>query len=68
MDEVKRLAQELGASELIKYDDWHGYTVYEPVYTELEYIGLPYIILVKDDEVRLSTIDETFEWLSEQPE
>lgn len=63
-----QLARELGASELNKYDDWHGYTVYEPVYQEIRYIGLPFVILVKAGTVRLSTVEETFLWLDEQPD
>lgn len=40
---------------------WKGYDIYEPFLRDNEtvsYIGLPYVILVKDNSIRMSTADE----------
>jgi hypothetical protein len=47
---------------------WNGYEVYEPTVkgsTEEDpaIIGVPLIILVKGEDIRLSTVDEAFEYL-----
>jgi len=44
---------------------WNGYDVYEPIYRKgvISYIGLPLVILVKENEIRLSTPQESFELL-----
>lgn len=60
---IKLAIRALGANRYKKVKPWNGYDVYEPIYTEMAYRGLPYVVLVKDDEVRLSTTDETIEYL-----
>lgn len=60
---IKLAIRALGANRYKKAKPWNGYDVYEPKYTEMAYRGLPYVVLVKDDEVRLSTTDETIEYL-----
>lgn len=60
---IKLAIRALGANRYKKVKPWNGYDVYEPVYTEMAYRGLSYVVLVKDDEVRLSTTDETIEYL-----
>ena len=60
---IKLAIRALGASRYKKVKPWNGYDVYEPIYTEMAYRGLSYVVLVKDDEVRLSTTDETIEYL-----
>ena len=60
---IKLAIRALGASRYKKSVPWNGYDVYKPVYTEMAYRGLSYVVLVKDDEVRLSTTDETIEYL-----
>lgn len=60
---IKSAIRALGASRYKKVKPWNGYDVYEPIYTEMAYRGLSYVVLVKDDEVRLSTTDETIEYL-----
>lgn len=47
---------------------WKGYEVYEPTIkgaTERDpaIVGIPLIILVKGDRIRLSTVDEAFEYM-----
>lgn len=60
---IKLAMRALGAKRYKKVKPWNGYDVYEPIYTEMAYRGLSYVVLVKDDEVRLSTTDETIEYL-----
>ena len=59
--------------ELISEDDmalgckksksWNGYEVYVPIYEGIPKVGLPYVILVKEEEVRWSTPAESMEYL-----
>ncbi|MBR7160264.1 MAG: hypothetical protein IKD20_04420 [Clostridia bacterium] len=42
---------------------WKGFKVYIPEYKNNPVIGLPYVILVKDEEVRLSTPEESLDYL-----
>lgn len=57
-----------GYPQIMKAKNWRGYEVYEPVFFEPMYIGLPLIILVKGDSIRLSSVDEAFAYLEEQPD
>ena len=60
---IDALVDELGAENAKKCGEWNGYTVYEPQYFQTPVIGYPYVILVKGDEARISTIDESLEYL-----
>ena len=46
---------------------WRGYDVYEPVFIkgEISCIGQPFMILVKGDEIRMSTEEEIDQYLTE---
>ena len=54
---------ELAADSYQKGYDWNDYKVYEPFYSKPVAIGLPLVVLVKDDEVRVSTEREAFDYL-----
>lgn len=43
--------------------NWNGYEVWEEVYDKPATVGYPLVILVKDDEIRESTLDESLEYL-----
>ena len=45
---------------------WKGYQVFEPCFDDdsVHMIGYPLVILVKDNEIRMSTADESLEILS----
>lgn len=60
---IKLAIRALGASRYKKSVPWKGYEVYEPVYTEFAFRGPLFFVLVKGDQVRLSTIDEAEEYL-----
>lgn len=60
---IKGMMAGLGASRYKKGVPWKGYEVYKPVYTEFAFRGHPYVVLVKGDRVRLSTPEESIEYL-----
>ena len=63
-DEIEDLIyEELGADDMERGEDWKGYEVYEPIYNEHVTIGYPLVVLVKDKDVRLSTPEESLEYL-----
>ena len=43
---------------------WKGYDVIIPEYEESVIVGPPVVILLKADEVRISTYDESLEYLN----
>ena len=64
-DKVKEYAVAQGYESFVYYGEWDGYQVYEPVYPSGEgedyaCVGIPLVILVKEGEIRMSDIDETF--------
>lgn len=61
---IQSFMEELNTSKYKKGRPWKGYEVYEPVYDEDVCIGLPYVILAKDDKVRISTDDEALDYLA----
>ena len=68
IDEIKKFAAEQGFRKIAKSGTWNGYEVFEPVYEEMAYVGYPILILVSDSEIRLSTIDESMQYIQDLPE
>lgn len=63
MEEVRALMEELGAREWARGADFKGYEVYIPVYEGEPFIGFPLVVMKKGSEVRLSTNEESIEYL-----
>lgn len=67
-EQTKQLIQAsidaLGASRYKEGAAWEGYDVYVPVYPKRQYIGLPYVVLVRGDTVRISTEQEALDYLA----
>lgn len=62
-DYIDCLKQYLALWQLDK--PWKGYQVYAPYfYKTAPIIGLPYVVLVKDGMARLSTDEESLEYLN----
>ena len=61
-DNIRELAYDLNASDVKQGKNWKGYQVYEPIYKKQCFIGLPYVILVKDGKARISTDKESLEY------
>jgi len=48
-----------------KYDrTWNNYQVYQPIYNNSCFTGVPYIILEQDGKCRMSTIQEAYDYLN----
>lgn len=67
LTDIKRYAQSLGYVDVLPLGKWRDYDVYEPVFThdEVSMAGLPLVILVHGDEIRMSTEEEAFQQLDE---
>lgn len=70
MDDKKVLefAKKKGYSSVEHLGQWLEYDVYDLIYSddeeEASYIGLPLVALVKDNDIRMSTPEESLEILS----
>ncbi len=64
---VEAFAKKQGYETVNPLEPWRGYDVYEPVENdgEIAYIGTPMIILVKGNEIRMSTLEEAYQQLKE---
>ena len=61
---VLKFAKENGYKGAEKKISWNGYEVYEPIYGKrAAHTGYPLVILLKGDEIRLSTEAESLEIL-----
>lgn len=66
LDEIETFAIEQGYKYVLLFGNWKGFDVYEPLIgCEPAEIGLPQMILVKENQVRLSTVEEAFQILDE---
>lgn len=70
MDEkkIQEFAVANGYEAAVYRDEWKGYQCYEPVFSleqPVSYIGLPLMILVKGETIRMSTADEAMELLDQ---
>ena len=65
-EKIKAFAKDNGYTTAKRLDDWNGYEVYEPVMNGdgISFIGPPLVILVKNEHIRMSTVEEAFERLS----
>ena len=70
--EIIAFAREKGYDGIQPLGKWHEYDAYEPTFNgkedELAYVGPPLMILVKGEEIRMSTADEAFMQLDETQE
>lgn len=68
MEEKKILefARERGYESAVYQKEWNGYDCYEPIFSLEQpesYIGLPLMILVKGETIRMSTPEEAMDML-----
>lgn len=66
LEKVIEFAKKQGYESVEKLEKWKEYDVYEPIYKndEVSIIGMPLLILVKGEEIRMSTVEEALEQLS----
>ena len=67
MDEIITFAQEQGYDSAVYVRKWREYEVYEPIFDNkrVNTVGIPLMILVGDNKIRMTTVDETFEYIKE---
>ena len=68
MEEIQALIEDLGAKDYKEGVSWKGYKVYIPQYKGNPCIGLPYVVLAKENEARISTPKGSEEYLLYQLE
>lgn len=67
---IIEFAHENGYDGAIPLGKWRGYDAYEPIFGSVEsptaaHVGPPLMILVKEDEIRMSTVEEAYEQIRE---
>lgn len=64
---IRAFAKKQGYDDVLYLNKWRGYDVYEPIFNndEVHIIGVPLVILVKDNIIRMSTVEEAFQQLNE---
>lgn len=63
-EKIDELMEELQADDYAESVAWNGYKVFVPEYEDNPCIGLPYVVLVKGEEVRISTPEEAIDYLN----
>lgn len=66
--EIKELIEQLHADSYKQGEDYKGYKVFVPVYNREVTLGLPLVVLANDKEVRISTPEESIEYLNSLPD
>lgn len=67
LKKIIEFARSCGYDSVIKKDSWKQFKVYEPLFNDdkIHHVGLPYFILVKNSHIRLSTVDESFQYIDD---
>lgn len=62
-DRIMAFARQQGYDSIAELKPWRGYEVYEPLFEDdgMACVGLPLVILVKGDEIRMSTPEEAIQ-------
>jgi hypothetical protein len=65
--EILKFAKQEGYEDISYIGKWREFEVYEPLFDfeGTSYVGLPFIILVTQDEIRMSTPEESLEQINE---
>lgn len=68
--EITAFAKKNGYDGVVSLGKWREYDAYEPVFNksseeEPAFIGPPLLVLVKGEEIRMSTVDEAYAQLDE---
>lgn len=62
-EKIEEMIDALNADGYEEGEPWKGFHVYIPKYNGTPAVGLPYVILAKNDEIRISTDEESMEYL-----
>lgn len=67
--DIIKFAKEQGYDGVLPLGKWKEYNAYEPTYDgsdeDMAVVGPPLIILVRGEEIRMSTIDEAYEQMED---
>jgi len=65
MERILDFAQEHGYDSVVRVGKWRGYDIYEPVFDndKVNIVGIPLMIIADGDNIRMTTVDEAFEYL-----
>lgn len=71
--EITAFAKKQGYDGVLPLGKWKDYECYEPFFEnatdeEPAEVGPPLIVLVKGDEIRMSTVDEAYEQMEDSEE
>ncbi|CAL7909873.1 hypothetical protein [Fusobacterium necrophorum] len=62
LNKIVEFAKNQGYDNVKFLKQWNGYSCYEPYFSDgISFTGLPLVILVKEDEIRMSTPEESME-------
>ena len=64
-EKIQEIVNALQADGVKVGKPYKGYTVYVPYYNKNPITGYPYVILVKGSEMRLSTPEESLDYLEQ---
>lgn len=67
-ERITEFAKSQGYDDAEYIGKWHDYDCYEPysnTENAVDYVGLPLLILVKDDKIRMSTAEEALKQIDE---
>lgn len=60
---VEYVAEQMGAKGVKRGIDYEGMEVYEPIFEDGAKVGYPIVIFVKDNKFRLSSPQESLDYL-----
>jgi hypothetical protein len=65
IEQVKEFAKQQGYDDVLPIGKWKDFDAYEPVFDgeDASFIGVPLMVLVKGNSIRMSTVEEAFEQL-----
>lgn len=67
-DKIINFAKKQGYDGALYIGKWKNYEAYEPIFdnnSDVSFIGPPLLILVENDKIRMSTVEEAFNQLKE---
>ncbi len=66
-ERITAFAKQQGYDDALYIGKWHGFEVYEPVFSgdDVAFVGLPLVVLANGEAVRMSTVDEALEQLND---
>lgn len=67
LNTILEFAKKQGYTDVEPLGTWRGYDVYDLIYEQEDScIGWPLMAMVKNDTIRLSTLEETMQYMAEK--